>query len=488
MRSGTTRLCFALAIVLSHTGTVSAQTVSPKIPSPQDDGDEFFSDGLEIESDFRPVGEALDRDRERPDLDHMSDPTTVGDALLWVPRIVLFPAYLVVDFAIRRPLGFVARAVEKHRVVPWIVHLSTWGDRDGPDPNGGIVPVVRIDAGTNPAFGLRYFVDDLIAPGTDFQVRADSNFRRNVTVDLRGETALGERLRVGAFGQLERRDDYLFHGIGPQTTADDETRFLRRKLFAGVEGKLAPGAPGFGAELHLEASDNRFDCSSDPDLDICGPDNVFGTGDERFDPDAVPLFQRGYALGRAKATLIYDSRRPRPANGSGVRLTSFARWGIGLETSSIHFMRLGGEVAGFWDILNQRTLSLRVRGELASPIAGGEIPFAELITLGGVETMRGFLHSRFHGRSALVGTLQYRYPAWSFFDGTLFVEAGNVFGEDFDQFDPGALRGSAGFGIRTIENRHTSVDVLLAIGTSRLDASGFEVEHIRFSLGTNWGF
>ena len=44
--------------------------------------------------------------RKRPDYSGREDPTTVGDVLLWVPRVVLFPAYLVSEALIRQPLGF----------------------------------------------------------------------------------------------------------------------------------------------------------------------------------------------------------------------------------------------------------------------------------------------------------------------------------------------------------------------------------------------
>src|SRR5262249_6333396 len=51
------------------------------------------------------------------DYDGRTEPTTPGDVLIWVPRILFFPVYLVTEFVIRRPLGFLMVSAERGR---WI--------------------------------------------------------------------------------------------------------------------------------------------------------------------------------------------------------------------------------------------------------------------------------------------------------------------------------------------------------------------------------
>src|SRR5262245_46001220 len=40
-------------------------------------------------------------------------PPTTGDVLIWGPRVILFPAYLVTEYVVRAPVGGVATVAEK---------------------------------------------------------------------------------------------------------------------------------------------------------------------------------------------------------------------------------------------------------------------------------------------------------------------------------------------------------------------------------------
>ena len=51
--------------------------------------------------------------RAVPDYDGRPEPTTAGDIALWVPRVVLFPLYLVSEYLIRRPLGWLISTGER---------------------------------------------------------------------------------------------------------------------------------------------------------------------------------------------------------------------------------------------------------------------------------------------------------------------------------------------------------------------------------------
>src|SRR5882672_4084403 len=51
--------------------------------------------------------------RELPDYDGRGgQPTTPGKVLLWVPRIAFFPFYLVSEYVVRRPLGWLITSAE----------------------------------------------------------------------------------------------------------------------------------------------------------------------------------------------------------------------------------------------------------------------------------------------------------------------------------------------------------------------------------------
>ena len=67
---------------------------------------------------------ANDEKRELPSYDgRAEEPLTLGEALLWGPRVLLFPAYALTEWGIRAPVGAVARWVEKDRVVERVSRL-----------------------------------------------------------------------------------------------------------------------------------------------------------------------------------------------------------------------------------------------------------------------------------------------------------------------------------------------------------------------------
>ncbi|HKU38809.1 MAG TPA: hypothetical protein VJR89_11700, partial [Polyangiales bacterium] len=65
--------------------------------------------------------------REVPDYDGREEPTTAGDVLLWVPRLLLSPLYLVSEYVIRVPLGFLLTAAERAQVPAFLYDLFTFG-------------------------------------------------------------------------------------------------------------------------------------------------------------------------------------------------------------------------------------------------------------------------------------------------------------------------------------------------------------------------
>src|SRR5690242_17423021 len=51
--------------------------------------------------------------RALPDYDGRGNPEASSSPALWVPRVLLSPAYLVSEYGIRRPLGFLISSAER---------------------------------------------------------------------------------------------------------------------------------------------------------------------------------------------------------------------------------------------------------------------------------------------------------------------------------------------------------------------------------------
>ena len=151
------------------------------------------------------------------------------------------------------------------------------------------------------------------------------------------------------------------------------------------------------------------------------------------------------------------------------------------------WLKLGGAAGWFVDVSgSQHVIGLSVLVEVAESLSG-DIPFTELPRLSGDRPMRGFVGSFLIGDSALVTWLDYSWPIWSFIDGTAHVALGNVFGPRFDDFDPGDLRLSAGFGLAAVRHRDHLFEFMIGFGTKAID-DGPRPEALRLIIGATREF
>src|SRR5262245_6972398 len=95
--------------------------------------------------------------RELPDYDGRGGPpTTPGDGLLWVPRVVLFPLYLTSEYIIRRPLGWLISTAERNQIPALLYDFFAFG----PNHKAGFFPTAYVDFGFEPSIGLFMFWND----------------------------------------------------------------------------------------------------------------------------------------------------------------------------------------------------------------------------------------------------------------------------------------------------------------------------------------
>jgi outer membrane protein assembly factor BamA len=87
---------------------------------------------------------------------------------------------------------------------------------------------------------------------------------------------------------------------------------------------------------------------------------------------------------------------------------------------------------------------------LVQDVAGSKIPLWDLSFLGGGMTMsalRGYVLNRFMDKGKFLACVEYRFPVWWKFGGTVFVEGGSVWPSlrDIELKD---IALDAGFGVR----------------------------------------
>ncbi len=61
--------------------------------------------------------------------DYYGAPPPSSRPLLWIPRVLLFPPWLVSEYVLRKPMGALVRTAEREEWVPRLEELFTFGDR-----------------------------------------------------------------------------------------------------------------------------------------------------------------------------------------------------------------------------------------------------------------------------------------------------------------------------------------------------------------------
>ena len=417
--------------------------------------------------------------REMPDYSgRAEEPASAGDIALWVPRVLLFPFFAVTNYLIRWPLGVAIAGAERAGIPGYLYDFFFFG----PNHKAGIAPLAFVDFGFNPSVGIFAFWDNVAGSGHDLGFHgtawvggwlAGAAYDR---IHLNG----GDTLTLGALGI--RRPDHVFYGIGPRSLQHDQSRYGSDQLEASLTYDIHLWrASRLQTRVGIRSVDlyhGHF--GGDPSLEARAATGAF----------AIPsAFNRGYTAEFNHALAALDSRCPRPAPGSGVRVEAEAEHGTDVRhDAGGGWIRYGGTAAGFLDVdgLN-RVLSLSLTAQFADPLGNEAIPFTELVSLGGIGPMRGYFPGRLVDRSGTAATVHYRWPIWVWLDGSLQAAVGNVFGEHLDGFKPSLLRFSGAVGIESVGAPDNSLELLVGFGSETF-LQGGKVDSLRIAVGTNRGF
>jgi hypothetical protein len=417
--------------------------------------------------------------RKLPDYDGRGRaPVTAGDVLLWVPRLLLAPPYLVSEYVIRRPLGAAIAGAERAGWPGALYDFFTFG----PDHNAGFAPTFFVDFGFNPSVGLFTFWNDAGARGHDMRLQLGfwgkgwlaASFSDRILFSC--DPADFVRFDVSAL----RRPDYAHFGVGPSSRQGDLTRYGSDRLEARA------------------SIDKRWWRLSTMRAAVTARDVGFHRGSFRNDvvlDDAIaggavappPGYPDGYTMVKSEVSISLDSREPRPSSGSGTRLELH-----GSHSADVHrrqgWVGYGGAATVFLDVSGRsRVLSLSGTAHFVDPLGSDAIPFTELAMLGGFGPMRGFYPGRLLGRSAAVAELGYRWPIWIWLDGSMRFEVGNAFGEHLRDFRPGLLRLSGAIGVESAGLADNPLEILVGFGSETFE-SGAKVDSFRLVVGTHRGF
>ena len=419
--------------------------------------------------------------RSLPDYDGRGgrgQPTTPGQALLWVPRVLLFPAYLVSEYVIRRPLGYVITAAERAEVPAALYDIFAFG----PDHKAGVVPIAFVDFGFYPSVGLYAFWDDAGFKGHQLRLRGSTSGSRWLAAAAVERFQLTPKTVLSLNGSLTHRPDYAYYGTGPDTREDARSRYgadtadlhvtLRAAFWRSSSIETSLGYRG--------ATFYPGSFGDDPSLTQQVENGVFPLPDGYTD---------GYRAGFQRTMLTLDTRPADSISESGGRLVLRGEHGLDpTQSRAAGWLRYGASLGGFVDLDNRgRILSLSVAAEMSDPLGGQPVPFTELVTVGGTDRLPGFRDGRLHGRSGAATTLRYSWPIWIWLDGSLQAAVGNVFGEHLQGISWGDSRFSGAVGIESRGSRDSVFQLLVGFGTETFN-SGADINSIRVVAGARSGF
>jgi hypothetical protein len=413
---------------------------------------------------------AADPKRAVPDYDGRGNPDAHTSSALWIPRVVLAPAYAVHEYVVRRPLGALVTTAERDRWPSRISDLLSFG----PDHTMIAYPTALYDFGALPSVGATFSARDLVLDGN--------------TLTLHGATWGAKWLSFyvdDRYGSTEtklafvRRQDMLFVGIGPDVTSATRSRYgvqrfeasetLTQRLTAHTTFAVTPG---------LRDTEIR-------DGTCCGDPSLY-TRIAAGELMAPPGLDAAHATVYTRAALQLDTREPRPAPGGGVYIGAYGEPHVDTSTGQ-SWVRYGGAAGVAVDLDGrQRVLRVLAMAELVDPLNSGEIPFYELAQLGGDNTMSGFLPGWMNGRSAATAELSYTWPVWVWLDGQARFAVGNAFDEHFADFAPKKLRMSADIGVTSIGDRDHGFELLFGVGSETFE-QGARITSFRVAIGTRQG-
>jgi hypothetical protein len=424
--------------------------------------------------------------RTLPDYDGRGrPPTTVGEDLLVIPRVILSPLYLTTEYVIRKPLGAAISAAERANLPRELYDFFLFG----PDHKAGIVPTIFFDFGFSPSVGVYAFWDDAGFKGNDLNGHFSIWTGDWIAGSLGDSIHFGQKNAFTVKLAALRRPDRTFFGLGPNSLQDNlgrygETRFDASGTFDVPLWRSSQLSVGSGVRsVHLYNGNYEGEPTVSRQSEVGLYPLPPGYGHTYFEE-----FNHGL--------LALDTRKA--STGTGIRLEAQGEQGSDFNTTPYSaWVRYQGTAGFFLDLNGRgRVLSLVGAALFADPLErGGAIPFTEQIALGGntpvlgelatgTGLMPGLWAGRLVDRSAGVATLQYRWPIWAWLDGTLQVATGDVFGEHLEELRAGLLRFSGAVGIESTGVSDNAFHLLIGIGSETIDHGG-QVDSVRLAFGTS---
>jgi len=349
-----------------------------------------------------------------------------------------------IGFAVGKPVEFVEQN-HIHKKAVWAfdellvrgIHPSLKGPTDGAFSLKG--PYVRVE------------VDKLLGveiPGVDIDVKGGwtQNHKRDGTTTQFGadyEIEIPQFESVyheGHFSYFKSSSESFF-GQGNTTSLGDWSSYKPRevKLVSVIGSHLTKDADAKVAFIYqnMNIGNGRRD----------------GVGKIKEVHPSVRGIDGGNLIG-GETTLTHDTRDHSDDPTKGGHRQLAVGYFHDIDATDLHYLRIAGEVSQFFTLgSDRRVLALRFRGEKNQELGAGNVPFFNMVRLGGhristgSELLRSYRPNRYFDKGVFLWNAEYRYRVYEYgdfkTDAAALVDVGEVF-EEINEFDFDDLRVSYG--------------------------------------------
>jgi outer membrane protein assembly factor BamA len=323
------------------------------------------------------------------------------------------------------------------------------------DGNRGVQPSYSSRSGG----GIKFYQKGFFNPESKLNLKASGSLkgRQHYQIELKRIRFYQRILEFHFMSEYRFLLGEAFYGIGPNTRHGDRTDYNHELIMA---------ESGLGVHFNNQL---KFEVQAGLERH-----NIFGhDGSNRpsikqlYNFDNLPGLETGVQIARFHAGFYYDSRN-RPGNpSSGKEASLSTNMFRDLSDKLYDFWQVSAEVKQYVHLFKNRVLVLRIAGETAESFENRKIPFYYLGSFGRHETIRGFDRGRFRDKDLMLASVEYRIPLWHSIDTELFVDAGQVSNNIYQNFRAENFQFGYGIGWRLWNSKDLIATLEFALSSER---------------------
>ena len=310
----------------------------------------------------------------------------------------------------------------------------------------GIYPMPSLSPSSGLGGGFVFFYDDFLNPGMGLEVETNltTTSEHDVEFSLKQPKWMNDRFYTNLLVKYDYDPDRDFYGIGFDSLKKHRTNFSLRTVNTEVDfGTNLTPTVHMGGKLGYLWTDN-------------GPGKNKDSIEEMFEKSQIPAFDESLSFFVPQLSLAHDNAKPAGRPNFGGREEFTVALYSELTDKKFRLIHYKLQLSRYLHLFLERTLAARVRVEINSAMGGGyKVPFFLRSQLGGDDTLRGYNTGRFSDKDLVLTTLEYRFPVWRYpipprtyqMNGRIFMDAGRVFNDIFDEFTFRNTKFCGGFGL-----------------------------------------